>query len=203
MAWVALDRAVRSVEEFGLEGPLDRWRALRDQVNREVCERAWNPELGSFVQAYGSRQLDASLLMMALVGFLPPEDPRIRGTVACIERRLVADGFVLRYDTAATDDGLPAGEGAFLACSFWLADNYALLGRHDDARALFERLLALRNDVGLLAEEYDPRLRRQVGNFPQAFSHVALVGTALNLGQQAQPGAGRPAEQRREDGKRS
>ncbi|HEY0997239.1 MAG TPA: glycoside hydrolase family 15 protein [Gemmatimonadaceae bacterium] len=203
MAWVALDRAVRSVEEFGLEGPQDRWRALRDQLHREVCERAWNPELGSFVQAYGSRQLDASLLMMALVGFLPPEDPRIRGTVACIERRLVADGFVLRYDTAATDDGLPAGEGAFLACSFWLADNYALLGRHDDARALFERLLALRNDVGLLAEEYDPRLRRQVGNFPQAFSHVALVGTALNLGQQEQPGAGRPAEQRREDGKRS
>lgn len=196
MAWVALDRAVRSVEEFGLEGPLDRWRALRDRIHREVCERAWDQSLGSFVQSYGSRQLDASLLLMPLVGFLPPDDPRIHGTVACIERRLLVDGFVLRYDSAATDDGLPPGEGAFLACSFWLADNYALLGRDDDARTLFERLLALRNDVGLLAEEYDPRLKRQVGNFPQAFSHVALVGTALNLGQHEQPGARKPAEQR-------
>jgi GH15 family glucan-1,4-alpha-glucosidase len=203
MSWVALDRAVRSVEEFGLEGPLDRWRALRDRIHREVCERAWNGALGSFVQSYGSSQLDASLLLMPLVGFLPPDDPRIRGTVACIERRLLVDGFVLRYDSAETDDGLPPGEGAFLACSFWLADNYALLGREADARTMFERLLGLRNDVGLLAEEYDPRLKRQVGNFPQAFSHVALVGTALNLGQHEQPGAPKPADQRREDGKRS
>ncbi len=196
MAWVALDRAVRSVEEFGLEGPLDRWRALRDRIHREICDRAWDPGLGSFVQSYGSHQLDASLLMMPLVGFLPPEDPRIRGTVACIEQRLLVNGFVQRYDTAASDDGLPPGEGAFLACSFWLADNYALVGRSHDARALFERLLALRNDVGLLAEEYDPRLQRQVGNFPQAFSHVALVGTALNLAPREQPGTGKPAHQR-------
>ena len=196
MAWVALDRVIRTAEQFGLRGPLDRWRALRARIHEEVCERAWDATLGSFVQAYGSRQLDASLLMMPLVGFLPADDARIRGTVARIEERLLVDGLVMRYDTAATDDGLPTGEGAFLACSFWLADSYALLGRHDDARALFERLLALRNDVGLLAEEYDPRLRRQVGNFPQAFSHVALVDTALNLGQLGRRNVPRPAEQR-------
>jgi GH15 family glucan-1,4-alpha-glucosidase len=191
MAWVAFDRAVRSVETFGLDGRVDRWRGLRDEIHAEVCEKGFDPELGSFVQAYGSRQLDASLLLLPEVGFLPPDDPRIAGTVAAIERRLVVDGLVLRYDTAEVSDGLPAGEGAFLACSFWLADVYVLMGRLDEARALFERLLSLRNDVGLLAEEYDPRAGRQLGNFPQAFSHVGLVNTALNLSRRL-----KPAEQR-------
>ena len=196
MAWVALDRAVKGVEEFGLEGPLERWRGLRAHIHDEICRYAFDPDLGAFTQAYGSKQLDASLLLLPLVGFLPPIDERVRGTVEAIERRLMVDGLVLRYDTKGTDDGLPPGEGAFLACSFWLADNFVLLGRTDDARRLFERLLSLRNDVGLLAEEYDPRLKRQVGNFPQAFSHLALVDTALNLarGRVAEPE--RPAEQR-------
>ncbi|HEX6010881.1 MAG TPA: glycoside hydrolase family 15 protein [Geminicoccaceae bacterium] len=191
MAWVAFDRAARSVEAFGLDGPVDHWRGLRDEIHAEVCEKGFDPELGSFVQAYGSRQLDASLLLLPEVGFLPPDDPRIAGTVAAIERRLVVDGLVLRYDTAQVSDGLPAGEGAFLACSFWLADAYVLMGRLKEARALFERLLALRNDVGLLAEEYDPHAGRQLGNFPQAFSHVGLVNTALNLSRKL-----KPAEQR-------
>jgi GH15 family glucan-1,4-alpha-glucosidase len=181
MAWVAIDRAIRSAERFGLDGPLDQWRATRERIHQEVCDRAYDAALGSFVQAYGSKQLDASLLLLPLVGFLPADDERIRGTVACVEQRLVKDGFVYRYDSALTDDGLPAGEGAFLACSFWLADNYLLLGRDADARRLFERLLAVRNDVGLLSEEYQPALGRLVGNFPQAFSHVALVTTAFNL----------------------
>jgi GH15 family glucan-1,4-alpha-glucosidase len=195
MAWVALDRVVKGAEQFGLEGPVAHWRALRARIHEEVCARGFDPSLGAFVQSYGSKQLDASLLMIPIVGFLPPDDPRVRGTVAAIERRLMADGLVFRYDTGSAVDGLPPGEGAFLACSFWLADNYVLLGRRDEARALFERLLALRNDVGLLAEEYDPRLRRMVGNFPQAFSHVALVDTALNLDH-----AARPAEQRASTG---
>jgi GH15 family glucan-1,4-alpha-glucosidase len=178
MSWVALDRAVRTVERFGLEGPVDEWRRVRQAIHDDVCTRGY----------------DASLLLLPLVGFLPADDPRIRGTIACVERRLVADGFVLRYDSAETEDGLPPGEGAFLACSFWLADCLALVGRHDDAAALFERLLALRNDVGLLAEEYDPRLRRLTGNFPQAFSHVALVGSAFNLGASS---VAAPARQRR------
>lgn len=181
MVWVAFDRAIRTVEEFGLDGPVARWRALRERIHAEVCRHGFDPELGSFVQSYGAKVVDASLLLLPLVGFLPADDPRIRGTVAAIEARLLRDGFVARYDPERTADGLPGGEGAFLACSFWLADNYVLQGRYDDARALFERLLALRNDVGLLAEEYDPRARRQVGNFPQAFSHVALVNTAHNL----------------------
>jgi GH15 family glucan-1,4-alpha-glucosidase len=191
MAWVAFDRAVRSAEAFGLDGPVDRWRGLRDEIHAEVCEKGFDPGLGSFVQAYDSRALDASLLLLPEVGFLPPDDPRIVGTVAAIERRLVVDGLVLRYDTAEVSDGLPAGEGAFLACSFWLADAYVLMGRVEEARALFERLLALRNDVGLLAEEYDPHAGRQLGNFPQAFSHVGLVNTALNLSRRL-----KPAEQR-------
>ncbi len=181
MAWVAMDRAIRSVEEFHLDGPLEEWRALRAQIHAEVCERGYDPELGSFVQAYGSRQLDASLLLMPLVGFLPAADERVLGTVKAIEQRLLAEGFVYRYDAMLTDDGLPGGEGAFLACSFWLADNYVLLGRDADARTLFQRLLDVRNDVGLLAEEYDPGKKRQVGNYPQAFSHIALVTTAFNL----------------------
>ena len=192
MAWVALDRAIRGIEEFGLSGPLERWRALRSGIHEEVCRKGFAPELGSFVQSYGSRHLDASLLLLPLVGFLPADDPRVRGTVAAIEQRLlVEDTFVLRYDTEEAYDGLPPGEGAFLACSFWLADNLLLQGREAQARALFERLLALRNDVGLLAEEYDPVARRQVGNFPQAFSHIALANTARNLTQPS-----KPAEQR-------
>jgi GH15 family glucan-1,4-alpha-glucosidase len=181
MAWVAVDRAVRSMERFKLSGPADEWRALRDRIHADVCENAYNADLGSFVQAYGSKLMDAGALVIPLVGFLPASDPRVIGTVKAIERSLLVDGFVLRYDSAATDDGLPPGEGAFLACSFWLADNYALLGRHDDARAMFARLLTLRNDVGLLSEEYDQQLQRQVGNFPQGFSHVALLNTAFAL----------------------
>jgi GH15 family glucan-1,4-alpha-glucosidase len=181
MAWVAFDRAIRNVEQHGLKGPVDRWRKLRAEVHAEVCERAYDTERNTFVQAYGSKPLDASLLLIPAVGFLPAHDPRVIGTVEAIERELLVDGFVLRYRTEQTVDGLPPGEGAFLACSFWLADAYVLLGRTDDARRMFERLLALRNDVGLLSEEYDPKLRRQLGNFPQAFSHVALIDSALNL----------------------
>ncbi len=199
MAWVAIDRAVKSAEQFHLDGPVDHWRALRDRIHADVCEKAFNAELNSFVQAYGSKLVDAGVLLMPLVGFLPPTDPRVRGTVEAIEKRLLVDGFVLRYDSAATDDGLPEGEGAFLACSFWLADNYLLLGRQDDALRVFQRLLDLRNDVGLLSEEYDPALGRQVGNFPQAFSHIALLSTAFNLGHVRRQNAPRPIEQRGKD----
>ncbi len=195
MAWVALDRAIKTAELYTLDGPLDRWRSLREQIHSAVCENGFNTSVNSFVQAYGSTQLDASLLQIPLVGFLPPEDPRVVGTITAIEQRLVSDGLVYRYDSELTDDGLPAGEGAFLACSFWLADNLALIGRRKDARRLFEHLLGLCNDVGLLAEEYDPGARRMTGNFPQAFSHVALVDTALNLSARSEA-RGRPAEQR-------
>jgi GH15 family glucan-1,4-alpha-glucosidase len=181
MAWVAFDRAVRSIEEFGLDGPLERWRDVRAAIHAEVCARGYDANGNTFVQSFGDAALDASLLLIPIVGFLAPEDPRVQGTVAAIERRLLRDGFVLRYDTGTAVDGLPPGEGAFLACSFWLVDNYVLLGRHDEARALFERLLALRNDVGLLAEEYDPHSNRQLGNFPQAFSHLALINAAHSL----------------------
>ncbi|HVV93731.1 MAG TPA: glycoside hydrolase family 15 protein [Hyphomicrobiales bacterium] len=181
MCWVAFDRAVRSAEEFHMDGPVERWRALRDRIHREVCANGFDEKRGSFVQAYGSPHLDASLLLLPAVGFLPPDDPRIAGTVAAIEKDLFRDGFVLRYDTEKSADGLPPGEGAFLACSFWLADAYVMLGRIEEAEALFERLLKLCNDVGLLSEEWDPHLRRQLGNIPQAFSHIALVNTAHNL----------------------
>ena len=181
MAWVAFDRGVKAIEQFGLEGPLERWRAVRERIHASVCAGGFDAARRSFVQAYGSKELDASLLMLPLVGFLPPEDPRIRGTVAAVERELLRDGFVARYSSHSGVDGLPPGEGAFLACSFWLVDNYVLQGRLAEATALFDRLAALVNDVGLLAEEYDPAARRQVGNFPQAFSHVALVNSALNL----------------------
>ncbi len=181
MVWVAFDRVIRSVEEFGLDGPVERWRGLRERIHDDVCRNGFDADLNSFVQSYGAKVLDASLLLLPLVGFLPADDPRIRATVAAVESHLLRDGFVARYDPANAADGLPGDEGAFLACSFWLADNYVLQGRHDDARALFQRLLALRNDVGLLAEEYDPHAARQVGNFPQAFSHVALINTAHNL----------------------
>jgi GH15 family glucan-1,4-alpha-glucosidase len=181
MAWVAFDRAIKSAQEFGLAGPTDRWREIAAAIHADVCRRGFDPELGSFVQCYEGKQLDASLLLLPQVGFLSADDPRVRGTVRAIERRLLVDGFVMRYDTAATDDGLPPGEGVFLACSFWLVDAYVLQHRWRDARRLFDRLLELRNDVGLLSEEYDPRRRRLVGNFPQAFTHVALVNSALNL----------------------
>jgi GH15 family glucan-1,4-alpha-glucosidase len=181
MVWVAFDRAVRSVEEFGMSGPVERWSILRDQIHAEVCHNAFDVELNSFVQSYGSKELDASLLLLPLVGFLPAGDPRIQGTVSAIERGLLKDGFVSRYDTTTSVDGLAGDEGVFLACSFWLADNYILQDRYDDARTLFQRLLALRNDLGLLAEEYDPKAKRLVGNFPQAFSHVALINTAHSL----------------------
>ena len=200
MAWVAVDRVVKSVEQFHLDGPIDQWRALRDRIHADICAKAFNADLNAFVQAYGSTLVDASVLLIPLVGFLPATDPRVRGTVEAIEKRLVVDGFVLRYDSAATDDGLPEGEGAFLACSFWLADNYLLLDRYDDALRIFDRMLALRNDVGLLSEEYDPALRRQVGNFPQAFSHIALLSTAFNLGHARHQNARRPIEQRGKDG---
>lgn len=181
MAWVAFDRAVRSVEEFGLNGPIERWRDIRDRIHAQVCSRGFDSQLDSFVQSYDSKALDASLLLIPLVGFLPPQDERVRGTLAAIERNLLRDGFVMRYDTGRSDDGLPPGEGAFLACSFWLVDNYVLQGRHAEARAMFCRLLALCNDVGLLAEEYDVQAKRQVGNFPQTFSHLALINAARNL----------------------
>jgi len=181
MSWVAIDRTIRSVEELGLDGPVDAWRALRTRIHDEVCTRGFDARAGTFVQSYGETGLDASLLVMPLVGFLPATDPRVRGTVSAIEQRLVVDGFVHRYDSNIARDGLPPGEGTFLACTFWLADNMILQGRRSEAQDLFDRLLAIRNDVGLLAEEYDPIARRQLGNFPQAFSHLALVGTALNL----------------------
>jgi GH15 family glucan-1,4-alpha-glucosidase len=191
MAWVAFDRAVRSSEEFGLEAPLEHWRTIRDTIHQRVCDSGFDVKQNSFVQSFGVAALDASLLLMPIVGFLPASDPRVQGTVTAIERNLVRDGFVLRYQTSEGTDGLPPGEGAFLACSFWLADSYMLQGRFDEARELFVRLLSLRNDVGLLAEEYDPLSKRQLGNFPQAFSHLALINTARNL-----MGAGGPVHQR-------
>ncbi len=183
MAWVAMDRAVKAVDLQQLEGPVQRWRALRREIHDEVCDQGFDAERNAFVQFYGGSQLDASLLMIPLVGFLPATDPRMRGTVEAVQRELSVDGLVLRYhpEGSADVDGLPPGEGAFLACSFWLADNLALMGRQREAREQFERLLSLRNDVGLLAEEYDPRSGRQLGNFPQAFSHVPLVNTASHL----------------------
>ena len=191
MAWVAFDRGIKAVEAFGLDGPVDRWRRIRAEIHQEVCRRAFNTDLGAFAQAYDSDLLDASALLIPQVGFLPPDDGRVRGTVEAIERKLLRGGFVFRYDTAATEDGLPPGEGAFLPCSFWLADAYVLVGRPADAHRLFERLVGLCNDVGLLAEEYDTGAQRLVGNFPQAFSHVALVNTAHNVAH-----ATKPCEQR-------
>ena len=194
MAWVAADRAVKEVEQFGLQGDVDKWRKLRDEIHAQVCAQGFNAQLGAFVQYYGGSEADASLLMLPLVGFVDAKDPRMRGTVKLIEEQLVHNGFVERYATHTNVDGLPAGEGAFLLCSFWLADNYALAGRHGEAHELFQMLLALRNDVGLLAEEYMPRERRMLGNFPQAFSHIGLVNTARNLAD-----VGGPAEDRAAD----
>jgi GH15 family glucan-1,4-alpha-glucosidase len=181
MCWVAFDRGVQAVEKHGLSGPAEQWRAVRARIREDIERNGWCPAKQSFVQSYGSSSLDASLLLIAQIGFVPAEDPRFRATVAAIERELLVDGLVRRYRPADTPDGLPGGEGLFLACSFWLADAYVMLGRYDDAVAQFERLLALRSDLGLLAEEYDPAIGRQLGNFPQAFSHIALVNTAHNL----------------------
>jgi GH15 family glucan-1,4-alpha-glucosidase len=183
MAWVAVDRAVKSIEEFGFDGPVDQWRNLRDAIHAEVIDKGYNAEVGAFTQYYGATALDASVLMIPLFGFLPATDPRMRSTIEKIEKELTEDGFVLRYraDQANDVDGLTGREGAFLACSFWLADCLSLIGRTDDAKSLFERLLSLRNDLGLLSEEYDAIAKRQVGNFPQAFTHVSLVNTACNL----------------------
>jgi len=195
MAWVAFDRAVKAIEHGNHQGPVDRWKAARAEVHEQVCKHGFDAELGSFTQSYGSKLLDASLLLIPLVGFLPPKDPRVQGTVRAVEQRLLREGLVLRYETdeAGTVDGLPGGEGAFLACSFWLADNYTVSGRRAEAVALFEKLNGLANDVGLLAEEYDPAHQRLVGNFPQAFSHVSLVNGAYNLA-----GARGPAATRRD-----
>jgi GH15 family glucan-1,4-alpha-glucosidase len=181
MAWVAFDRAVRSIEEYWLAGDLERWRALRDEIHEEVCREGFDEELGSFTQFYGSGTLDASLLLIPLVGFLPCSDPRVRGTIEAVQRNLTWDGLVLRYRNEDDVDGLPAGEGVFLPCTFWLVDCLELLGDHESAHALFERLLSLCNDVGLIAEEYDPATKRLLGNFPQAFTHLELVNTAFNL----------------------
>jgi GH15 family glucan-1,4-alpha-glucosidase len=191
MSWVAFDRGVKAVEEFALEGPVERWRELRDEIRRDIEANGYDPTRNTFVQHYGGRGLDASLLLLAEMGFLAPDDPRFRGTVEAIERELVEHGLVRRYRVEETDEGVAGDEACFLVCSFWLVDALVLLGRHDDARRLFERLLALRNDLGLMAEEYDPRARRHLGNFPQAFSHVGLINAAVNL-----LSAGGPSRQR-------
>ena len=185
MTWVAFDRAAKQLETHAFIEQGQRWREIADEIHAEICERGFDRDLGSFVQAYGSKRLDASLLLIPLVGFLPPEDPRIRGTLRAIEDRLLIAGeFVLRYETEHSADGLPAGEGAFLACSFWLVQNYVLQGRNAEAGELFARLLARCNDVGLLSEELDPLTGRMLGNFPQAYSHVGLIICALSLSRQ-------------------
>lgn len=191
MAWVAFDRAIKDAQLYGLDAPVDEWRRHRDRIHQQVCERGYDSKRNCFVQAYDCNYLDASLLLISQLGFLPADDARVEGTVRAIETRLLRDGFVERYDTEVTDDGLPPGEGVFLPCSFWLADAYVMCGRLEEAQNLFDRLLTLSNDVGLLAEEYDPATGRLVGNFPQAFSHLSLVATACNLAH-----AKKPCEQR-------
>jgi GH15 family glucan-1,4-alpha-glucosidase len=187
MAWVAFDRAVKAVERFGMDGPVDRWRRLRAEVHAEVCDKGFSQSRNAFVQYYGADDLDASLLMIPMVGFLPATDPRVRGTVEAVKENLMADGLVRRYDTSKGTDGLPGDEGTFLACSFWYADNLHLAGRDAEAKEMFEHLLSLCNDVGLLSEEWGPNDKRLLGNFPQAFSHVALINTAHNLGGPSEP----------------
>jgi GH15 family glucan-1,4-alpha-glucosidase len=187
MAWVAMDRAIKSVESFGVPGDAVRWRALRQRIHDDVCRHGYDASRKSFVQYYGSQDLDASLLLIAITGFLPSNDPRVIGTVEAIRRELMVDGLVMRYRANEGLDGLPPGEGVFLACSFWLADNLVLQGRREEAREIFERLLSLRNDVGLLSEEYEPVTKRFLGNFPQAFSHIALINTAMNLAEGTKP----------------
>ena len=188
MAWVAFDRAAIEPENPAFNGSGRRWREIADEIHAEVCKRGFDSDLDTFVQSYGSKRVDASLLLIPLVGFLPPEDPRVRGTLRAVEDKLLLEGeFVLRYETEHTGDGLPPGEGAFLACSFWLVDNYILQGRYAEARKLFARLLSRCNDVGLLAEEVDPLAGRMLGNFPQAYSHVGLINCALNLSRRKGP----------------
>lgn len=199
MAWVAFDRAVMIAEYLGHKAPVEKWKSIRDAIHEEICARAFNKEKNSFVQAYDSEQLDASLLLMPVVGFLPGSDARVKGTVEAIERELMPHGYVLRYDTTKVNDGLPPGEGVFLACSFWMVSSLKAIGRKRDAQALFDKLLALRNDVGLLSEEYDPEHRRMVGNFPQAFSHIALVNAAFDL---EADGAKVRERKQREDGRK-
>lgn len=194
MAWVALDRAVKSASRMKLEAPLDRWTRLRSEIHSRICHESFNPRLNSFVKSFGSEMLDAAVLMIPLVGFLPPEDPRVRGTVEAIEKHLLQDGLVLRHDPRETQNGIPVPEGTFFPCSFWLVDNYALIGELDKAHALFKRLTSLTNDLGLLSEEYDPRAKRLVGNFPQAFTHLSLVNSILHL---HKPAAS-PVHQRRQ-----
>jgi GH15 family glucan-1,4-alpha-glucosidase len=191
MAWVAFDRSIKSAERFNLACQIESWRKIRDTIHNEVCEKGYDKTLNSFVRSYGSKEVDASLLLIPAIGFLPATDPRFAGTVAQIEKTLMKDGLVKRYDTSKASDGLPPGEGMFLACSFWLVDAYLMMGRKDDAVKLFEKLLSLRNDLGLLSEEYDTAAKRLCGNFPQAFSHLALVNSASNLGRD-----GKPIEQR-------
>jgi GH15 family glucan-1,4-alpha-glucosidase len=181
MAWVAVDRQIKRAELGRISLDLPRWEKLREAIHEQVCRQGFDAGINSFVQYYGTQHLDASILMMPLVGFLPANDPRVVGTVKAIETHLMQNGFIQRYTEDPAVDGMPHGEGTFLACSFWLADNYQLQGRHDDAVRMFERLLQIRNDVGLLSEQYDPVAKRQLGNFPQAFSHVGLVNTAFNL----------------------
>ena len=194
MAWVAFDRAVKSIEQCGFKGPKERWEQLRGRICEEIIAKGYDAKRNTFVQYYGGSDLDASLLLIPQLGFLPPEDPRVIGTIEAIERELIVDGLVMRYPTHSGSDGLPAGEGAFLVCSFWLANSLALIGRREDAVALFERLLALRNDLGLLAEEYDPRAKRFLGNFPQAFSHIGVINTAAHLAKVEPASADRGAD---------
>ena len=191
MAWVAFDRGIKLATEFGMEGPVDRWKNIADEIHADVCANGYDAELGSFVQSYGSKWLDGSVLLIPTTGFLPIDDPRIAGTIRAVEHRLLAGGLVMRHDPGQVETGLAHGEGAFLACSFWLADAFVLLGRQEEGQRLFDRLLSLRNNVGLLSEQYDPRAQRLVGNFPQAFSHIALINTAHNLVR-----LNKPAEQR-------
>jgi GH15 family glucan-1,4-alpha-glucosidase len=187
MAWVAFDRAIKIAEKYGHSGDVDQWKKTRETIHRQVCEKGFDSKRNTFTQAYGSKALDASVLLIPLVGFLPATDSRVTGTVEAIKKDLMKDGFLMRYDTSDKKDGLPPGEGAFLPCTFWFADNLAMLGRHDEATELYERMLGLCNDVGLLSEEYDPKEKRLVGNFPQAFSHIGLVTTALNLARTSKP----------------
>jgi GH15 family glucan-1,4-alpha-glucosidase len=195
MTWVAFDRGIKSVEEFGFEAPLEKWLMLRDTIHRDVCEKGFDRDLNSFVESYGSKLLDASILMLPSVGFLPPSDPRVQGTLAAIEKHLMPDGFVLRHDPCEVSHEAQPIEGAFLACSFWLADAYVLTGEIAKAQALFDRVVAVANDLGLLAEEFDPGAGRQTGNFPQALTHIALINTAHNLSG-AKPSTEKPAMQR-------
>ncbi len=194
MAWVAFDRMVKTIERFQADGPAERWRTIRDEIHREVCQRGFDPRRNTFLQSYDNDELDASLLMMPLVGFLPPEDPRVFGTIEAIQRELTYDGYVARYRLDSTMGGLPPGQGVFLPCSFWMVDNLMAVGRRDEAEKLFERLAALANDVGLLSEEYDPAAKRFLGNFPQAFTHVALVNSAFNLWHPGGPAQHRQAK---------